>query len=79
MRVPRLIIAAAALIAASSLPVRAAPIAYASNEGSGTVSMIDTATDKVTATFNVGANRAASRFHPTASGCTSATRPRTRC
>ena len=39
---------------ASSLPVAAAPIAYASNEGSGTVSVIDTATDKVTATFNVG-------------------------
>ena len=53
MRFSRILIAAA-LSLASSLPVVAAPIAYASNEGSGTVSMIDTATDKVTATFSVG-------------------------
>jgi YVTN family beta-propeller protein len=53
MRFSRILIATA-LSLASSLPVVAAPIAYASNEGSGTVSMIDTATDKVTATFSVG-------------------------
>jgi YVTN family beta-propeller protein len=48
------ILIAAALSAAASLPAAAAPMAYASNEGSGTVSKIDTATDKVTATFTVG-------------------------
>src|SRR4029450_73312 len=32
----------------------AAPIAYTSNEGSGTVSVIDTATDKVVATLKLG-------------------------
>jgi YVTN family beta-propeller protein len=53
MRFSRILIAAA-LSLVSSLPVIAAPIAYASNEGSGTVSMIDTATEKVTATFSVG-------------------------
>ena len=48
------LVALAALSVAGSQAASAAPIAYASNEGSGSVSVIDTATDKVTATFNVG-------------------------
>jgi YVTN family beta-propeller protein len=32
----------------------AAPMAYASNEGSGTVSVIDTATNRVIATIDTG-------------------------
>src|SRR5450631_3619271 len=46
----------AALLAAIliSAPACGAPFAYASNEGSGSVSVIDTATDNVTATLNVG-------------------------
>ncbi len=35
-------------------PVQAAPYAYVTNFGSGTVSVIDTATDQVTATIPVG-------------------------
>ena len=38
---------AAALAAAMPLPALAAPFAYVPNEGSGTVSVIDTRTDQV--------------------------------
>src|SRR4249920_2836135 len=43
---------AAVLVAFASAAV-AAPIAYVPNEGSGDVSVIDTATDKVTATLKL--------------------------
>ncbi len=37
-------------------PAESQPFAYITTEGSGTVSIIDTKTDKVTSTFNVGNN-----------------------
>ncbi len=46
-----LALAAVALLASTAA---AAPIAYVPNEGSATVSLIDTATDKVTATLKFG-------------------------
>ncbi|HVR92772.1 MAG TPA: beta-propeller fold lactonase family protein, partial [Casimicrobiaceae bacterium] len=45
---------ATVLSASTALSAFAAPFAYVSNEGSASVSVIDTATDKLTATFNVG-------------------------
>ena len=54
MRLARLMIGATVLSAATALSALAAPFAYVSNEGSASVSVIDTATDKLTATFNVG-------------------------
>ncbi|MGZ5583371.1 MAG: beta-propeller fold lactonase family protein, partial [Usitatibacter sp.] len=50
----RRIAASAALLAVATL-AGAAPPAYVSNEGSGTISVVDTATDRVTATLKVGA------------------------
>ena len=50
----RLLVSSALVSAMTAAGALADPFAYASNEGSGTVSVIDTATDKVTATFNVG-------------------------
>src|SRR5450755_289714 len=54
MCLARTVIGAAILTMATALSALAAPFAYVSNEGSASVSVIDTATDKVTATFNVG-------------------------
>ena len=54
MRLVPVIVRAALLFAAAPLSAFAAPFAYVSNEGSASVSVIDTATDTVTATFNVG-------------------------
>src|SRR5215831_20107889 len=48
----RLFLAATAWLCATA---GAAPFAYVSNEGSGSISVIDTATDKVTAVFKAGA------------------------
>ena len=48
----RLLIRAFALLACG--PAVAAPVAYVPNEGSGTVSVIDTATDRVTSTITTG-------------------------
>src|SRR5206468_5129551 len=42
-----------AAVALCALAATAAPVAYVPNEGSATVSVIDTATDKVTATLKV--------------------------
>ena len=53
-RLAWLVINAAVLSAAATNGTLAAPFAYVSNEGSASVSVIDTTTDKVTATFNVG-------------------------
>ena len=53
IRTPR-IAASVALLAVATL-AGAAPFAYVSNEGSGTVSVVDTATDRVTATLRMGA------------------------
>jgi YVTN family beta-propeller protein len=52
----RLIAIVAVPIVGACLPLRvfAAPFAYVSNEGSASVSVIDLATDQVTATFKVG-------------------------
>ena len=46
----RLAIAAAALLAFGAV---AAPFAYVPNEGSASVSVIDTATDRIVSTFKV--------------------------
>ena len=46
---------ASCCISLASLAAAAAPFAYASNEGSASVSVIDTATDRVVATLKVGA------------------------
>ena len=54
MRLGKLMISTALLSATTALAALAAPFAYVSNEGSASVSVIDTATDKVTATFDVG-------------------------
>ena len=54
MRLFRFMICATVVSATTALSALAAPFAYVSNEGSASVSVIDTATDKVTATFNVG-------------------------
>ena len=54
MRLARFMICATVMSATTPLGALAAPFAYVSNEGSASVSVIDTATDKVTATFNVG-------------------------
>ena len=52
---PCLLLAAAlALRRARDRPRVAAPLAYASNEGSASVSVIDTSTDKVVATLKIG-------------------------
>ncbi|MDE2296550.1 MAG: hypothetical protein KGK18_00130, partial [Burkholderiales bacterium] len=50
------VLASLALALALSLPVAAlaAPFAYVPNEGSGTLSVIDTASDQVVATIPVG-------------------------
>src|SRR5215212_1873570 len=45
---------AASMLAAFASCARAAPIAYVPNEGSGTISVIDTGTDTVTATLKFG-------------------------
>src|ERR1043166_7413152 len=37
-----------------AFPARAAPLAYVSNEGSASVSVVDTATDKVVSTLKIG-------------------------
>src|SRR5712691_3938591 len=50
-RLLRMAIAVAALGCAAAI---AAPLAYVSNEGSASVSVIDTASDKIAATFKVG-------------------------
>ena len=52
MRLTRLVLIA--LTAALPLLARAAPMAYVPNEGSGTLSIIDTATDEVVAEVPVG-------------------------
>ena len=62
-------------LAASRADGIAAPLAYVSNEGSAHRSVIDTATDKVTATLKVGGKPRGIALSPTARGCTSATRP----
>ena len=43
-----------ALLALGAAVAEAQPFAYSSDEGSGTVSVIDTATDRVTATITTG-------------------------
>src|SRR3954470_4131554 len=45
---------ALAIATSCAFTALAAPSAFVSNEGSATVSVIDTATDKVTATFKLG-------------------------
>ncbi len=54
MTMGRLFWIAITITAWSCASARAAPLAYVSNEGSASVSIIDTASDKVTATFKVG-------------------------
>jgi YVTN family beta-propeller protein len=54
MRLARFVICATVMSVTMALSALAAPFAYVSNEGSASVSVIDTATDKVTATFDVG-------------------------
>jgi YVTN family beta-propeller protein len=44
-------------LGAMALPVEAAPFAYVTNAGDGTVSVIDTATNTVVATVPVGKDR----------------------
>ena len=60
MRLTRLMIGATVLSATTALGAFAAPFAYVSNEGSASVSVIDTATDAVVGTITV-ASRLASR------------------
>ena len=43
------------LASLAGLAAAAAPFAYASNEGSASISVIDTATDRVVATLKIGA------------------------
>ena len=47
-----------------ALPVKAAPFAYITNNGSDTVSVIDTATNTVVDTVAVGANPFGVAVHP---------------
>src|SRR5450432_3322485 len=54
MRLGKLVIGATVLSVSTAFGALAAPFAYVSNEGSASVSVIDTATDKVSATFKVG-------------------------
>src|SRR3954453_21167845 len=44
----------ALLLSLAAIAARGAPMAYVPNEGSGTVSVIDTATDKVVRTLRIG-------------------------
>ncbi|HEX9942405.1 MAG TPA: hypothetical protein VGG03_10340, partial [Thermoanaerobaculia bacterium] len=45
----------AAVLLLAALPAAAAPLAYVTNERAGTVTVIDTATDKAVGSFKVGA------------------------
>ena len=54
MNLPRLLLTTAFAGCAYCLPASAAPLAYVSNEGSASVSVVDTATDKVVATLKIG-------------------------
>src|SRR3990170_3787634 len=51
-------------MALHAVPAQAGPFAYIPNDGSNTVSVIDTATNTVTATVPVGANPAGVAVHP---------------
>ena len=69
----------AAALAVAPLAAAAAPFAYVPNEGSGTLSVIDTATDQVVAEIAVGQKPRGTVGHaPTAAPPTSATSRTTR-
>ena len=57
---------AASALAATTLPLHAAPFAYITNQGSHDVSVIDLATDAVVATVPVGRGPAGAARRPTA-------------
>ena len=77
MTLPRSLCVFVVLGAISAIPGALAATAYVPNEGSGTISVIDTTTDQVTGTIRHGKKPRGIAIARTASGSISPTRPAT--